>query len=78
MSEERVDRKQANMAKLQEIDETQNKTKEAIWRIQRQAAEAEETGAMTLEELRKQGQQMVRKIQLISETLSGNRQFQIN
>ena len=60
MSEERVDRRQANMGKLQEIDDTQNKTKEAIWRIQRQAAEAEETGAMTLEELRKQGQQMVR------------------
>jgi hypothetical protein len=53
-----VDRSQANRQKLQEIDDVQDKTKEAIIRMQRQAAEAEETGAMTLDELRKQGQQI--------------------
>lgn len=46
------------MAKLQEADELQDKTKDAIWRIQRQAAEAEGLGTQTLDELRRQGQQM--------------------
>jgi 3-methyladenine DNA glycosylase Tag len=54
-----VDRSQANKQKLQEIDDIQDKTKESIQRMQRMAAEAEETGAMTLDELRKQGAQMV-------------------
>jgi len=53
-----VDRKQANLEKLKEADEIQAKTKEAIWRIQRQAAEAEGLGTQTLEELRRQGEQM--------------------
>ena len=55
-----VDRRDANMKMLNEAADTQNKTKEAIWRIQRQAAEAEDLGSKTLEELRRQGQQMVR------------------
>ena len=54
-----VDRRDANLKKLQEANQIQDKTKEAIWRIQRQAAEAEELGAQTLDELRRQGQQMV-------------------
>lgn len=54
-----VDRKEANLQKLKEADEIQGKTKEAIWRIQKQAAEAEGLGTQTLEELRRQGQQMV-------------------
>jgi hypothetical protein len=54
-----VDRKEANMQMLQDTNQVQDKTKEAIWRIQRQAAEAEEIGGKTLEELRRQGQQMV-------------------
>jgi hypothetical protein len=54
-----VDRKEANLKKLKEADKVQEKTKEAIWRIQRQAAEAEELGTQTLDELRRQGQQMV-------------------
>jgi len=37
----------------------QSKTKEAIWRIQQQTAEAEGVGNETLQELRRQGQQMV-------------------
>jgi len=53
-----VDRKDANLKMLQETNEVQDKTKEAIWRIQRQAAEAEQIGGKTLEELRRQGQQM--------------------
>jgi hypothetical protein len=57
-----VDRRDANMKKLKEADKIQDKTKEAIWRIQRQAAEAEELGAQTLDELRRQGQQMVRAL----------------
>ena len=55
-----VDRKLANSKKLQEADRIQDKTKDAIWRIQRQAAEAEELGVQTLDELRRQVQQMVR------------------
>lgn len=54
-----VDRKDANLKKLNEAAQLQDKTKEAIWRIQRQAAEAEELGTQTLDELRRQGQQMV-------------------
>jgi hypothetical protein len=54
-----VDRKEANLQKLREADEIQGKTKEAIFRIQKQAAEAEGLGVQTLEELRRQGQQMV-------------------
>lgn len=54
-----VDRKEANLKKLKEADKIQDKTKEAIWRIQRQAAEAEELGTQTLDELRRQGNQMV-------------------
>lgn len=54
-----VDRKEANLTMLNDTNQVQDKTKEAIRRIQRQAAEAEEIGGKTLEELRCQGQQMV-------------------
>ncbi len=56
-----VDRSEANQKMLQQTNEVQDKTKEAIWRIQRQAAEAEQIGTKTLDELRRQGQQMVSK-----------------
>lgn len=52
-------RKDANIKKLNEAAEIQNKTKETIFRIQKQAAEAETLGNQTLEELRRQGQQIV-------------------
>ncbi len=54
-----VDRKEANLKKLAEASEIQDKTKEAVERIQRNAAEAEGLAVQTLEELRRQGQQMV-------------------
>jgi hypothetical protein len=54
-----VDRKEANMKMLNEANQIQNQTKEAILRIQQRAAEAEGLGVQTLEELRRQGQQMV-------------------
>ena len=54
-----VVRSQANMQMLSEADAIQDKTKESIWRMQKQAAEAEEVGTLTLAELRKQGEQMV-------------------
>lgn len=54
-----VDRKQANLQKLKEADEIQDKTKEAVLRIQRQAVATEEIAITSLDELRKQGQQMV-------------------
>ena len=57
-----VDRRDANLKKLKEADKIQDKTKDAIWRIQRQAAEAEELGTQTLDELRRQGQQMVKLV----------------
>ena len=50
--------RQANLKLLREAEDKQNLSKEAIWRIQRQAAETEQIGTATLEELRKQGQQM--------------------
>eukprot|EP01032_Pedospumella_encystans_P018946 gene18946-21554_t len=52
------DRKEANEKKLKEVDKIQDKTQDAILRIQRQTAEAEELGAQTLDELRRQGEQM--------------------
>jgi hypothetical protein len=54
-----ADRQQANLQMLNEASEIQDKTKETIFRIQRQAAETEQVGAQTLEELRRQGAQMV-------------------
>ena len=53
-----MDRRAANLKVLKEAEEKQNLSKEAIWRIQRQAAETEQIGTATLDELRKQGQQM--------------------
>ena len=47
------------------FEDIQNKTKEAIWRIQQQGAEAEGIGNETLQVLRHQGQQMVWKKILI-------------
>jgi hypothetical protein len=55
-----MDRRDANLKKLKEADDIQDKTQDAIWRIQRQAVEAEDLGGQTLDELRRQGQQMVR------------------
>lgn len=54
-----ADRKQANMKTLSEAADVQEKTKETIFRIQRTAAETEAIGAQTLDELRRQGAQMV-------------------
>uniref|UniRef100_A0A7S3HCT8 t-SNARE coiled-coil homology domain-containing protein n=1 Tax=Spumella elongata TaxID=89044 RepID=A0A7S3HCT8_9STRA len=53
-----VDRRAANLKKLREADELQEKTKESIARSQRMAEEAEGLGAQTLDELRRQGEQM--------------------
>lgn len=55
-----VDRTEANKKKLKETSELQKKTEETIWRIQHQVAETEEIGSATLDELRKQGKQIVR------------------
>jgi hypothetical protein len=61
-----VDRSQANLQKLKEADEIQEKTKAAVTRIQRQVAATEEMAITSLEELRKQGQQMVSHFSKIS------------
>eukprot|EP01039_Chlorochromonas_danica_P000587 gene587-632_t len=53
-----VDRKEANMKMLQDTVEVQNKTKDAVVRMNRQAVEAEQLGGRTLEELRRQGNQI--------------------
>lgn len=53
-----VDRRAANQKMLAEADDTQQKTKEAILRIQQQTAQTESLGTATLEELRAQGRQM--------------------
>ena len=54
-----LDRKQANQKVLNETTQIQNQSKDAILRMQRKGAEAEALGAQTLEELRRQGQQIV-------------------
>lgn len=59
------DRREANLQKLKEADAIQCKTQVAIKRIQKQTAEAEEIGTQTLDELRRQGQQMVRILVLL-------------
>ena len=52
-------RRAANKTVLEETTQVQDQTKEAIWRIQRQAAQAEELGQETIQEMRRQGNQMV-------------------
>jgi hypothetical protein len=52
------DRTAANMQMLDKTDNIQDKTKAALTRIHRQAAETESVGTLTLEELRRQGQQL--------------------
>lgn len=54
-----TDRGDANRAMLTQAAEVQDKSKEAIKRIQKQAIETETLAALTLEELHKQGLQMV-------------------
>ena len=54
-----MDRKDANLKMLAEADDIQQKTKDTIFRIQQQAAETEELGTATLDQLRRQGAQMV-------------------
>ena len=58
--------RQANQKVLQEAAEVQDKTKEAIWRIQRNAAETEDVMTSTQEELARQGRQMVSSLNQIS------------
>ena len=43
---------------LDQTHETQDKTKEAIDRMRQKTAESEQVGSATLEELRRQGEQM--------------------
>lgn len=52
------DRRAANQKMLNETEDTQQKTKEAVMRIQQQATATEDLGSATLEELRAQGRQM--------------------
>lgn len=54
-----VDRRAANLKKLREAEDLQEKTKDSLMRSQRMAEEAEGLGAQTLDELRRQGEQMV-------------------
>ncbi len=54
-----MNRQQANLKSLDETDALQNKTGEAIVRIQRNLGETEEVGTRTLEELRRQDQTLV-------------------
>ena len=53
-----MDRREANSQLIKEAEDTQGKTKDAVFRILRQTAETESIGNQTLEELRKQGSQM--------------------
>lgn len=54
-----TDRTEANRAMLAEAAETQEKSKEAIRRIKKQAIETEALAGLTLDELKTQGAQMV-------------------
>lgn len=53
-----LDRKEANLKMLNEASDLQSKTKESVFRIQKQVAETEDLGTQTIEQLRRQGQQM--------------------
>ena len=57
-----TNRDEANKNMLVEAGQVQDKTKEAIRRIQKQAAETETLAALTLDELHNQGLQMVRQV----------------
>lgn len=52
------DRRAANQKMLSEAEETQQKTKDAVLRIQQQTAATEDLGKATLDELQAQGRQM--------------------
>ena len=54
-----TDRKEANLKMLNETSDIQNKTKETVFRIQKQVEETQELGVATIEQLRRQGAQMV-------------------
>lgn len=54
------DQREANLRTLREADDIQQKTKESVFRIQKQVNETQDLGNLTLEQLRKQGAQMVR------------------
>lgn len=57
-----TNRDEANKNMLVEAGQVQDKTKDAIRRIQKQAAETETLAALTLDELHNQGLQMVRQV----------------
>lgn len=74
-----AERKEANLRMLAETRDIQDKTKDAVSRIQKQALETEEIGAMTLEELRKQGEQMEQittEIDAVSDKLDQTQKLQ--
>ena len=54
-----VNRRDANLQKLKEADDIQEKTRAAVLRIQQTVVATEEIAVTSLDELRKQGQQMV-------------------
>ena len=54
-----TDRTEANRAMLSQASETQDKSKEALRRIKKQAIETETLAGLTLGELQTQGKQMV-------------------
>lgn len=55
-----TNRTEANRAMLDKASETQDKTKELVKSIQKQALESENLANLTLEELTAQGLQMVK------------------
>lgn len=55
------DQKKENLKKLKEADNIQDKTLAALARAERDAAETEQLGADTFDELARQGDQMVRR-----------------
>ena len=66
-----TDRTEANRAMLAEAADTQEKSKEAIRRIKKQAVETEALAGLTLNELQTQGKQMVfPQLKLCDVTLS--------
>ena len=57
-----MDRREANRAVLAETSSIQDKTKDSTIRTQQKVAEIEDMGTTTLDQLRRQGQQMVNTI----------------
>ena len=55
-----MNRREANLKMISETTQIQGQSKDVVERIQKQLSQTEEIGGITLEEIRRQGNQAVR------------------